>query len=267
MATSLYSAMLAGVLVYTVVWWRIFNKAHRSGILLIWGLVCAAAWPWIADPDEWLVVGAVGVSFLVSLGVASTMVSIIGRPLWWVMPVVLAYLPWLATLLWEAQARAFQDMPEAMEWATIASWGIAVAMVVPLYLMGMHDLGDAFGYGTGFQLGLMLLPFVFLPIVAFDSNHYGDWGMAKRRRTASRSPVPGHADAAPAPPPRTTFLPPLNGGATPTPRNPGSGRPDAGWYTNPDGSGGLRWWDGGGWTAQVDTEGHATAPEPQWDRH
>ncbi|MCZ7631068.1 MAG: DUF5684 domain-containing protein [Microthrixaceae bacterium] len=185
MAMPLYVAMLVGVLVYTIVWWRIFNKAHRSGILLLWGLISAAVWPWISDPGEWFVVGAVGVSFLVSLGVASTMVSIIGRPLWWVLPVALAFLPQLAIVIWATEASAYEDTPEAIATLALASWVAAVVMATPLYFIGMHDLGDAFGYGTGFQLGLMFLPLAFLPIVAFGSNHYGDWGLAKRRRAAA----------------------------------------------------------------------------------
>jgi hypothetical protein len=51
-ALPLYVGILVGVLFYSVVWWRIFNKARRSGILLTWGLVLAAAWPWISGASE-----------------------------------------------------------------------------------------------------------------------------------------------------------------------------------------------------------------------
>lgn len=266
MAMPLYLALLVGAFFYTIVWWRIFNKAHRSGVLLTWGLISAAAWPWITEPDAWFLVAAVGVSFLVSLGVASTMVSIIGRPIWWIMPVALGYIPQLAILIWTAQAYTYEDVPEPLVWFASVSWTVAVLLVIPLYFIGTHDLGDAFGYGIGFQLGLMFLPFVFLPIVAFDSNHYGDWGVAKRRRAAVRNPAPGQV-ADPVPPPRTVSLPPLDGHATTAPGTNGSGGPVPGWYTNPDGSGGLRWWDGSGWTQRVEADGHEAAAEPVWDRH
>ena len=34
------------------------------------------------------------------------------------------------------------------------------------------DIAKAFGKGTGFGVGMVLLPFIFLPILAFDSSEY-----------------------------------------------------------------------------------------------
>lgn len=181
-----YVALCASTLLYTLVWWRIFNKAHRSGILLTWGLVQAAGWPWLVDPDPWLVLAVFAISFLVSVAVVSTMVSIIGRPWWWVVPVALSMLPQLAIMIWAVQASAFEDLPDSLGIMALVCWTVAVLMGIPLYVIGMSDLGDAFGYGIGFRLGLVFLPIVFLPVLAFSSNRYGDWGRVARERSDAR---------------------------------------------------------------------------------
>ncbi len=36
----------------------------------------------------------------------------------------------------------------------------------------MYKLSERFGYGIGFTLGLIFLPFIFLPILAFDNSVY-----------------------------------------------------------------------------------------------
>lgn len=43
-------------------------------------------------------------------------------------------------------------------------------IVVPIQLT--HKLSKVFGHGTGFTLGLLFLPFVFYPILAFSKNTY-----------------------------------------------------------------------------------------------
>ena len=39
-------------------------------------------------------------------------------------------------------------------------------------IMATHQISKAFGKGTGFTVGLVLLPFVFYPILAFSSDKY-----------------------------------------------------------------------------------------------
>lgn len=43
-----------------------------------------------------------------------------------------------------------------------------IYLMIKLYL----DLGKVFGKGTGFKLGLVFLPFIFMPILAFGQSTY-----------------------------------------------------------------------------------------------
>ena len=47
----------------------------------------------------------------------------------------------------------------------------ALALMV-LYVVSSFKLAKAFGKGTGFGFGIMLLPFVFLPIIAFSDAKF-----------------------------------------------------------------------------------------------
>lgn len=62
--------------------------------------------------------------------------EIAGRPLWWVF---LMFIPLVNTV---------------------------VAIII------LFDIAKAFGKGTGFGLGMLFLPFIFFPILAFDSSEY-----------------------------------------------------------------------------------------------
>ncbi|MDP8268724.1 MAG: DUF5684 domain-containing protein [Candidatus Tenebribacter davisii] len=41
-----------------------------------------------------------------------------------------------------------------------------------MYIIFCLDIAKAFRKGTGFGIGLILLPFIFFPILAFDSSEY-----------------------------------------------------------------------------------------------
>ena len=64
--------------------------------------------------------------------------EIAGRPLWWIF---LMFIPLVNTV---------------------------VAIII------LFDIAKAFGKGTGFGLGMLFLPFIFFPILAFDSSEYGE---------------------------------------------------------------------------------------------
>ena len=62
--------------------------------------------------------------------------EIAGRPLWWIF---LMFIPLVNTV---------------------------VAIII------LFDIAKAFGKGTGFGLGMLFLPFIFFPILAFDSSEF-----------------------------------------------------------------------------------------------
>jgi uncharacterized protein DUF5684 len=56
-------------------------------------------------------------------------------------------------------------------------WWWIFLMLIPIVslviaIMVYHDLSKSFGHGVGFTIGLILLPFVFLPILGFGSSRY-----------------------------------------------------------------------------------------------
>ncbi len=124
-------------------------------------------------------------------------------------------------------------------WLTFVPCVGFVVMVLVLV-----ELADSFGRGAGFAVGLVLLSPIFLPILGFGSSEYLS-GDAYDRRLAAGPPLPT--------PPTPTW----NHG-TPTAAAPralpslqGSAPPPAGWYPDPAGAGGQRWWDGTAWTTHT----------------
>ncbi|HEX8981929.1 MAG TPA: DUF5684 domain-containing protein [Ktedonobacterales bacterium] len=64
-------------------------------------------------------------------------------------------------------------------------WWLLLLMFVPivnivLAIMLVNDLSKSFGHGVGFTLGLIFLPFIFLPILAFGGSQYVGPAAAKQ---------------------------------------------------------------------------------------
>lgn len=55
-------------------------------------------------------------------------------------------------------------------WFFLLSFVPVVNIVVSIMLM--HKMSKSFGHGVGFTLGLIFLPYVFYPILAFGSDQY-----------------------------------------------------------------------------------------------
>lgn len=64
------------------------------------------------------------------------LLKIVGRPFWWFFVFLIPFIGWI--------------------WAIIA----------------MHGLSRSFGHGGWFTVGLIFLPFIFFPILAFGSSRY-----------------------------------------------------------------------------------------------
>lgn len=73
------------------------------------------------------------------------LLKIVGRPFWWFFLFLIPIIGWV--------------------WAVIA----------------MHDLSRSFGHGGWFTVGLIFLPFIFFPILAFGQSRYLGPAAAPRR--------------------------------------------------------------------------------------
>lgn len=88
----------------------------------------------------WIVVnkaGRPGVSQIIPIWNIIELVRISGKPLWWVILILL----------------------------------IPIANIVML-IMVFHGISQAFGKGAGFTVGMIFLPFIFFPILAFSDASY-----------------------------------------------------------------------------------------------
>jgi len=58
----------------------------------------------------------------------------------------------------------------------LSGWFVLLGLVplvnIILAIIIYWNLGKAFGKGVGFQVGLIILSFIFIPILAFDSSRY-----------------------------------------------------------------------------------------------
>ena len=110
-------------------------------------------------------------------------IEIIGRPRWWFWVLVASIL---------------------LSWFPVVSMVLGVAMFV-LYLLACLDMAKRFGQGTGYGIGLWLLPFVFAPILGFGSARFegGDSG----HTTTSWQAVPENTIVPPPPAPPVAPVP------------------------------------------------------------
>lgn len=132
-----------------------------------------------------------------------TLIKIAGRPDWWI---VLCLIPC-----------------------------VSFVVIAIVYL----DLAKAFGKSAGFGVGMLFLPFIFLPILAFgDSTYVGVAAQTGYDGYAPYNPGVGVGQGA--------GFNQVGGGYTPT-APAAAAVPAAGWYPDPSGTG-QRYWDGAQWS-------------------
>lgn len=134
-------------------------------------------------------------------------------------------------VLWWTGA-AWGEPPIPADTSTPRPWWVAPLVLVVGVLAVSH--GDLQGVAS-------LAAWLALPATTVVSALY------LSRRVAQRSP------SVPSPPTQAGRPHPPVGSAT---------APPAGWYREPAGRPGLRWWDGAAWTGQVRPLGASAAPPP-----
>lgn len=111
-------------------------------------------------------------------------VEIIGRPRWWFW-VLAAYV-----------VGAVLSSVVPLLGIVVFLAGIAVFV---LYLIGCLDMAKRFGQGSGYGIGLWLLPFIFAPILGFGSARYQGDGPGPSEGDALWATAMGNTDAPPPP--------------------------------------------------------------------
>ncbi|PSO45857.1 MAG: hypothetical protein BRC25_00515 [Parcubacteria group bacterium SW_6_46_9] len=160
---SLVGIIFAVLIVSVAGVWKVFTKAGESG--------------WKA---------------IIPFYNSAIMLRIGGHSGWWVMAFILPLLPWLFSLLLggaaNAQGPGGYDAAGAggssIELTSALAGGGIVAILVGLLIVAcwqlimlasvvmLYDVARSFGKGMGFTFGLMVLPFVFWPILGFGDAEY-----------------------------------------------------------------------------------------------
>ena len=94
----------------------------------------------------------------------------------------------------------------------------------------------------------------FIPLIPVSQRYFtvcAQCGMQVKWPKADALEAAAHAEAAAPGPSADPVAPPLPGLAAPPSGPPSANVPPAGWYADPDGGGGQRYWNGSAWTDSV----------------
>lgn len=136
-------------------------------IVIIAGTIAFVAWLFISI-CQWIIfqkAGQSGWKALIPVYNTFVMLHIIRRPLWWgyliygisIMQVVLS-------MLFDAGDSNTTLLQIITNIATLVAFVYSVRIT--------HGLSRSFGRGAGFTLGLLFIPYIFYPILAFGASTY-----------------------------------------------------------------------------------------------
>ncbi|MFZ9856927.1 MAG: DUF5684 domain-containing protein [Roseiflexaceae bacterium] len=126
---------------------------------LLWLLTAISRWVMFQKA------GQAGWASLIPIYDTFVQLRIIQRPTWWgYLLVGLSLIQIVFTLMQDGST----DLADLYQ--TMSSIATIVAFIFSVRIT--HGLSRSFGHGVGFTLGLLFLPYIFYPILAFGSSTY-----------------------------------------------------------------------------------------------
>jgi hypothetical protein len=117
---------------------------------------------------RWIVfqkAGQAGWKSLIPIYDTFVQLRIIQRPQWWGYLIIgVSIIQVILTYIQDGDANNTMSLQFMSSIATLVSFVFSVRIT--------HGLSQSFGHGVGFTLGLLFLPFIFYPILAFGSSTY-----------------------------------------------------------------------------------------------
>lgn len=117
---------------------------------------------------QWIIfqkAGQAGWKSLIPIYDTFVLLRIIQRPQWWgYLVIVVSIIQLILTTMLDGGNNESTSLQIMSSIATVIAFIYSVRIT--------HGLSQSFGHGVGFTLGLLFLPYIFYPILAFGSSSY-----------------------------------------------------------------------------------------------
>lgn len=143
--------------------------AYAFAVAAIFLVIAVVIWLFIAI-CRWVIfqkAGEAGWKALIPIYETFVLLRIIRRPQWWGVAIILLSI--LQGVL--AQSIASADGNASTTLISLVTNIVSIILLV-LSVRITHGLSRSFGRGVGFTIGLLFLPIIFYPILAFGSATY-----------------------------------------------------------------------------------------------